>query len=495
MYVRTNNNALTHSPNSGRVLLFFRAARDTSEEELNRFILSSWDENPEDTLKLIFHLRNCRGGKGEKRQGINSVKWLQKHAPHTFSDNIKYLPEYGYYKDLLSFLGTNQLITHGSDEKNILKLLCNQLNKDWKLFNEGDKNSISLVSKWIPSEGCSHDKKYNTTKKFCYILGINRKEFRQRLSLLRNHLNVVEKKMCLKEWDDIDFSKIPSVALHRYAKSFQKHTPQLYQDFLNKVNKGEVKMNTARLQPHEIVSPYILQCFIDNDVETRWKQYKKQLKERIGLKNILPVIDVSGSMYGGCGKVKPIDVSLSLGLIVSDLSEGRFHNKWINFSSRPSLKDISGDTLRQQLDNLKNDTDWGMNTNYEAVYDLILNVAETFGLTQSQLPDAVLVLSDMQFDQCSTGNFDRERTNDQAIKQKFKAKGYIPPKRIYWNLAAAKVDFPVKSFELNTALVSGFSPDLLELFLETGDISPFDIMKKAINNPLYDKLKVNPKDL
>lgn len=495
MYIRTTNGALSHSPDSGRMLLFFRTVRDTSEEELNRFILSSWDESPEDTLKLIFHLRNCRGGKGEKKQGINAVKWLQRHAPHTFSDNIKYLPEYGYYKDLLSFLETNNVISHGSDEKIIFKIICDQFNEDWKLYTEGNKNSISLVSKWIPSEGGSHDKKFHTTKKFCYILGINRKEFRQRLSLLRNHLNVVEKKMCSKEWDDIDFSKIPSIALHRYAKSFQKHTPQLYQEFLDKVNKGETKMNTARLQPHEIVSYYLQQNSIDNDVETRWKQYKKQLKEKIKLKNILPIIDVSGSMYSGSGKVSPIDVSLSLGLIVSDLSEGRFHNKWINFSSKPSLKDISGDTLRQQLDNLKNDGDWGMSTNYEAVYDLILNVAETFGLTQSQLPDAVLVLSDMQFDQCTTENYSREITNDQAIKRKFKAKGYIPPKRIYWNLAAVNVDFPVKSFELDTALVSGFSPDLLELFLETGDITPFDIMKKAINNSSYDKLKVNPKDL
>ena len=51
-----------------------------------------------------------------------------------------------------------------------------------------------------------------------------------------------------------------------------------------------------------------------------------------------------------------------------------------------------------------------------------------------------------------------------------------------------KVDFPVEGKVPKTALVSGFSPSLVSLFMEEGEIIPLAVVKRVINNPRYDRI-------
>ena len=127
-----------------------------------------------------------------------------------------------------------------------------------------------------------------------------------------------------------------------------------------------------------------------------------------------------------------------------------------------------------------------MTTNLQAVFDLILNMARTNNLKAEDMPSSLFIFSDMQFDlACPTNT----QTNFEEIERKYHEAGYVRPKIVFWNLRGNTVDFPIPNEHVpNTSLVSGFSPALLELFLDDRDISPYKIMRKAIDSKRYARI-------
>lgn len=507
-YTRTDNGALSHLPDSDCMALFARVTRATDLDQLQLWLRGAWEEDPLLALKLVFFTRNCRGGKGERKQGICCLQWLADFAPHTFRRNIEFLPRFGYFKDMLNFLTTNRVVEPGSIEEHVISVFCKQLKADFVTYRKGKchYHSISLAAKWAPSQKGHHDKKFHAASKFADALNISPRIYRKALSEVRQYLNIVERQICAGEFDDIVYSKLPSIALHRYAKLFQKHSPERYAEFLSKVKGGDSKMNTGQLQPHQIVQHYLtdVTCYsctvqmapINDDIEVRWNQYLVQLKAKVGGKTILPMIDVSGSMTRGQGKIRPIDVAVSLGLTLAHLAKGQWHNKWLTFAGKPQLVSIRGSTLAEQIYNMQRDGhDWGLNTNYALAMDLLLTIIVEYGLTQADVPAAVVIVTDMQFDTINYRARGREATNDQAIIDKWHTMGLTPPKRIYMNVAAANVDFPVTSSTFDTALISGYEPLLMKLLVDDEDITPRKIMENALNDECYDVLQVAVEDL
>lgn len=475
----TQNGALSLSTTSNyRLDFFFKVLRDTSEEKLIELIENAWNENSSDTLKLVFHLRDCRGGKGEKKQFHRCLKWLSEKHPECLKKNLHLISEYGYYKDVLSLLGTSM-------ESEALKLIVDQLRVDRAKLDTPNKYEITLVGKWTPTEGCSHDKKYNAVAKICKLLKCNKQQYRRDFVVpLRTHLNIVEKHICSGNWDDIDFSKVPSVAMNRYKKLFSDKASEKYKQFLEAVGKGESKINTKTLYPHEIIRSYLKGSQLDETVELQWKQFMSDLKSNTQLKNSLSVIDVSGSMT--CNDNLPLSVAVALGLVTSELIEGSFHNTWITFSSTPVLEQVKGDTLYDKVNNMKNGH-WQMSTNLQAVFELILTSAKAFNVKQEHIPSTLFIFSDMQFNQACTNN---DKTNFQSIDDKYKEAGYERPRLVFWNLNGDTVDFPVGQHDANTALVSGFSPALLDLFTGNEAINPYSIMRKVLDSDRYSKIGV-----
>lgn len=494
MYSYTQNNALTYSSTGcRRVDFFFKVTRDCSIENLTEMLQGCWEEHPLDTLKLIFHLRDCRGGKGEKKQFHNCVMWLLNKSEIDLQNNLHAFPIFGYYKDLLVLLGSTL-------QDKVLDILVNTLEEDKRKLQSADpsdKYGISLVSKWIPSEGCAYDRKFSVVSKLSKKLHINKSQYRKDYVVpLRTHLKIVEQTMCARQWDQIDFSKIPSVALFRYKKAFKKRCPEHYQQFLDKVKSGRSKMNTKQLHPHEIIKPYfnhltgwtkIVDCPIDETIEITWTQYLKGIKERINgrMCRSMAVVDVSGSMSSNDNL--PYRVAISLGLIISELSPPPFHHRWITFSAVPCLETLTGDSVHQQISNMLT-SHWEMNTNLQAVFDLILNTAQTYQVPADKMIESIYILSDMQFDVACPEN---DKTNLDIIEQKYKESGYNLPRIIYWNIDSKNIDFPCTNDRKNIALISGFSPDVLDLLIEQSDISPYSIMRKAIDNPRYDIITYN----
>ncbi|EEF46336.1 hypothetical protein RCOM_1486950 [Ricinus communis] len=203
------------------------------------------------------------------------------------------------------------------------------------------------------------------------------------------------------------------------------------------------------------------------------------------LKNSIAICDVSDKMIG-----TPMEASIALGLLVSELSEKAWKGKIITFSANPTLQVIKGDSLLEKTEFVRN-MDWGESSNFQKVFDLILQVAVEGKLKEDEMIKRVFVFSDMEFD---TASSTPNETDYQVILKKFSDKGYgkVIPEIVFWNLRQSKAT-PVLATQKGTALVSGFSKNLMKLFLDRdgeGDIDPVSIMEAAISGEEYQTLAV-----
>ena len=461
----------------------------------------SWKQSPLDTIRLIFYIRDCRGGKGEKLIFRASCRWLLRHHLVDLNRNFQHIPFYGSWKDVLqTFLGT-------SFEGTIVKFYAQQLQSDKKKLGTSDQKTIDIgAAKYAPNESSSFDKSHNIVIKLCNELGVNKAQYRKDYlrPLRSSQIKIVEELMCGGEWEEIDFGQVPSIAFNRYRKAFEKHTPEKFKTFIGDVVKGEKKINVKVLHPHEILNPYLKDPHhhtIDDAIEAQWVQYVKNRCARrakiasekgVPPVNALCIVDVSGSMTSSNSKsnVRPLDVAVSMGLLISLLNDktSPFHKKWITFSKTPIMERFTGGTLSSIIKNIDY-SNWTMTTRLQPVFDLILNTATMFKVPPENMPKMLIILSDMQFDSACPNN---SQTNWTVIEKKYAKYGYTRPTLIFWNLNANTLDIPIPSDKVpNTALVSGFSPNTFDQLLD-GDVpSPFSIMRKTIDNPRYARITVS----
>ncbi|XP_075659047.1 uncharacterized protein LOC142628902 [Castanea sativa] len=201
------------------------------------------------------------------------------------------------------------------------------------------------------------------------------------------------------------------------------------------------------------------------------------------LKNCLAICDVSGSMEG-----VPMEVSVALGVLVSELGEEPWKRKLITFSKNPKLYLIRGNDLVSKTSFVRR-MEWGMNTDFQKVFDLILEVAVNGKLKEDQMVKRLFVFSDTEFDKASRYKWE---TDYEAIQRKFRKKGYgsAIPEIVFWNLRDSSAT-PVPGTQNGVALVSGYSKNLMNLFLDNdGAMNPELIMEAAISGEEYQKLFV-----
>jgi hypothetical protein len=198
--------------------------------------------------------------------------------------------------------------------------------------------------------------------------------------------------------------------------------------------------------------------------------------------NVLPLVDVSGSMTSMLDKsgLRALDVAVSLGLYCADKNTGKFNGTFLTFSGNPELLYLKGNILQKLEQMVK--SKWEMNTNLHAAFEKILSTAKSAGVPQEEMPETLLILSDMQFDQCV--RFDDSAF--QMISRKYEEAGYTMPKVVFWNLMA-RDNAPVKFDQKGVALVSGFSPAILKAILanDTEQFTPRGIMLKTIMQDKY----------
>ena len=509
----TENGAPSFSTtNDARLDLFSKVCRDTETDRLAGLLERSWAVSPLDTLKIVFHLRDCRGGKGERQQFTNAMKWVLDNHRQEFVVNFPHIPFYGRWKDLLGFFGT-------AYEAEMVKYYASQLQSDLGclLMAGGMEKKVSLAAKYAPSEGQAFDTKYQAAAKFAKSLGMNKRGYRVNvLRPLRTQIDsnalLLERHMTDRpeDWDSIDFSKVPSIALKKYKRAFERHQKERYAAYLESVTKGEKKINVMRLMPHQLVGEYIKEgVHVSGDapdptVEAQWKAFVDGTRATTKFDNAIAMVDVSGSMGGSfTGKkgVAPITVSVALGILIAELSTGPFGGKFITFSANPTLHSLQGNTLYAKCEAMA--TGVAENTNIQRAFDLLLNSAKMFNATPEQMPKTLFIFSDMQFD-CINGGTAiggsygpngwtpsaPQKTNFDVIKAKYVEAGYQMPRVVFWNLRGDTDDFVVTSNEEGVSCLSGFSSDILNLIVDGEEISPVKVMLKAINNPRYDRIRL-----
>jgi hypothetical protein len=454
-----------------------KSERSCNNNTLEKLFDKAYEEDRVRALKFLFYLRDCRGGKGEKRLFRALVRHLRFKDRKFLEHNIQNIPTFGSWKDLtLCFFGTEL-------EQDAVQLIATQLVSDMK------SDHPSLCAKYAPTEGGAFDREHKAATKISKEMGLSLVKYRKQcLTPLRAKLNIVEREMCSNNWNEIDYQKVPSIAGTRYTKAFRKHDEERYNEYLNKVVRGEAKMNTSVLMPYQIVAPYLnhsrghhIHPKRDDHVEAQWTSF---IQDRRGKwksnVNILPLVDVSGSMSTS-DSPNPMQVAVSLGLLLAELNQSeQYHGKFITFHTTPQLLKIEGDSLCEQVTSMHN-TPWGGSTDVQAAFDLILNAATMFNVKQEDMPQILLILSDMQFNQAHP-----QHTNWQIIEDKFTAHGYVRPTLIFWNLSGKTTDYPVPSAEVpNCMLLSGYNDSFLYSIMDLKMPNPLEVVRASLDAERY----------
>lgn len=442
---QTANGAVTHSTSLNAVVdMFFLAgaSRKMDEQAMINVFVKAFDQDPILAIKCLFWSRDVRGGAGERRFFHVIMKHLIKSLPYPeLVDQLMiHVPEYGYWKDVF---------TLEEPDNNNLQWLTTQLEEN---PNKG------LLAKWWPRKG----KWFSSAHKY---LKVTPKEFRKRLVELTK---VVETQMCNREFGTIKYEQVPSQAFQKYKKAFARRDEARFTAFITKALKGEVKLNSGTLFPYQLYQSYYL-GENRSTIDAQWQN----LPDYVGEGSFLPMCDVSGSMTG-----LPMDMSVSLGVYLSERNKSIFKDAFLTFSEKPQLQVLKG-TVSQRFSQLSR-AHWEMNTNLTAAFELILNKAIENGLSQSDMPDTVLIISDMEYDPAWMG-----KTNYETIQMMYENAGYAMPKIAFWNVKGREGNVPVNAKAPNVALISGASPSIVKNVLAGKDFTPTGIMLETLNSDRY----------
>ncbi|XP_010522481.1 PREDICTED: uncharacterized protein LOC104801086 [Tarenaya hassleriana] len=404
-------------------------------------------------------------------------------------------------------------------------LFAEMLKSDLKYLSSNELNKVSLASKWCPSIDSSYDKSTLICEAIARRIFPREKEYdegveeahyayrvrdrlrKQVLVPLRRVLELPEVFMSANEWNSLKYNRVASVAMTNYKELFEKHDKERFAEYLENVRSGKEKMAAGALLPHQIVNQLVEGGTGEEVAELQWARMVDDLSKKGKLKNCMAVCDVSGSMSG-----TPMEVCVALGLLVSELSEEPWKGKVITFSENPQLYVVEGETLKEKTAFIR-EMEWGMNTDFQRVFDRILEVAVESNLTDDQMIKRLFVFSDMEFDD-ATGKVRVEResgltylemeemakrraeerweTDYEVVRRKYGEKGFEKvPEMVFWNLRSSSAT-PVVAKQKGVAMVSGFSKNLLTMFLEEGGIvNPEQVMVLAINGKEYQKLVIH----
>jgi hypothetical protein len=490
-------NKIDNNKYNGRLSLFFNTNKCLNIPKFYSYLEKSSKESIIDTFLLVFYIRDCRGGKGERELGRYGLTWLFLKYPSYFSKIMNFLPKYGRWDDIMEiwpkkldlndidFICDNYCIDKNHIKIDYLKkvqndsilFVGNQLIKDKKNMLEG--NSISLCAKWCPSENCSLDIKYCLAKILCKTMKWSMKEYRKEfLSPLRKYLKIIETFVCNSEWEKIDFDNIPYYCVKKYKKIFKKNIPEKYDFWKNNTT------NNNLLLPHQILSN------IRNNINTNmynkhWETIEKNFED---LQNMICVCDVSPSMYKWEDKniisnFLPVDISISLSLLISKYNNTIFNNHIISFSTNPEFIIIDNqDSLSEKYNKIKN-MNWEGNSNIDSILTLILDKLLKHKKIENS-PDSLIIISDMKINNLE---YENDTINLDKITQTYKLNGYKIPKIIFWNLNSSSNELPIYQIN-NITIISGFSLIILKNIIFKKNFDASDIMNNLIYNDRYNSI-------
>jgi Mg-chelatase subunit ChlD len=480
--------------------------------------------------KMIGHTRDIIDGKGEYTLTYMMIHTWFKFFPELSTFALKCLVDlgdrsihqYGSWKDIKYFCEYCKSQGEAANHPLIqyaINLTNEQIRKDHSLLGSNSTN-ISLAAKWVPREKSTFGWLYEILaidyfSHFLYTANndVSRQkavlkcktEYRKTLSALNRHIDTVQVKQCAHEWANIDFNNTTSITLSKQKKAFLNikkngevrcpdssdriQCAQHFNEHVKKAVRGEVEMKGKRVSMADFTKQAIDLFFSGSQTEkdllnSQWRDNSTQTG---ALGKMIAMVDVSGSMDGD-----PMNVAIALGIRIA--SKSALGHRVMTFSSTPTWVNLEpyGDFI-SQVEVIKN-APWGMNTNFYAALDMILDAIIQNKMEPEDVQDMVLViLSDMQMD---SGDQCNKQALYETMKAKYEAAGirvhgraYKPPHILFWNLRSTS-GFPTLSNQPNTSMMSGFSPSLLNLFCEQGmdalqSCTPWSLLLRSLENERY----------
>ncbi len=477
--VRTENGAVTHSTTTNAVLDFFALAGAKRNDIAGAKTLfrKAFAEDRQLAIRALFYLRDIRGGQGERQLFRELFRELIRMDLGAAEQVLGFVPEYGRWDDVVSLYNFNGFTGP-------LELITSQFMKDIANYEEG--KSISLMGKWLPSENASSANSRVMARQIAADLELSNREYRKAVVKLRTRIGLLEQQMSENEWSEIDYDKLPSQASRKHVKAFKRHDEERFDQFLNAVLSGDKKMNAGTVATYEVLQT--VRGGDDKAANAIWNS----LPDYTNGGNALVVADTSGSMFSWGwnsdaarnSSSKPIDVSTSLALYFAEHNTGPFNGYFITFSESPQLVKVTGRTLTEKLHNIST-ANWGMNTNIQKVFDLILSSAVNAGADAEDIPKVVYIISDMEFDSVRGGS---SETNYEAARRKFNAAGFELPHVVFWNVASRNQNVPTTAAATNVTLVSGLSQSTFRYVLEGK--TPVDSMMDILNGERYAQIVI-----
>ena len=488
-FTYTENGAITHKTTKSDLLDMFAmgaAMRNRSDSDVILMFRKAYAENPVYALKCLFYIRDVRGGQGERRFFRVIMKDLASWDTEAARRNLRYVPEFGRWDDLYLFVGTPL-------ENDAFNFMKEQLALDVEC------KTPSLLAKWLKSENTSSAESRRLANITRQHFGMNHKQYRKTLSVLRNRINIVERLMSENRWDEIEFDKIPSKAGMIYKNAFARHdlereksvkNIQTYAEFARDTTK---KVNAKTLYPYECVekaaklmgstswgSHYVKMDDTDRLMINKFWDNLTDYFNGASL-NALAVVDTSSSMWG-----TPVYVATSLGMYCAEKANGPFAGHYVSFSRNPRLIKVEGVDFCDKVDRIIR-TDLCENTDIEKTFDMLLNTAIRNRCSQEDLPQNIIIISDMEFDRARGYSYYANNKQDaetlmEGIARKWADAGYKMPHLIFWNVDARQNNIPMLG-NGPISYVSGFSPSIFQTIM-TGKTG-YELMMEKLNDERY----------
>ena len=477
VFTRTENGAVAlNTTGDARLDLFgtVGSLRGAEKCRITRLFSEAWKADPLFATKIAFYARDVRGGLGERQTFRTLLQYMAKAHPQALRLNLDLIGVYGRYDDLYCLIGTPL-------EDEMWAAMKKQFEEDRQNLQAG--NAISLLAKWIKTADASSEKTRMLGILTAQKLGYSVYEFKRLVRAMRKQIGIVEALMSAGRWDEIRYSAVPSRAMMIYRKAFMKHDGERYGQFIQKAVAGEEKIHSATLYPYDIVEKVMGmgwgRCRIREDeaLEAQWRQLPDYVEKGT---NALVIADTSGSMHG-----RPMATSVGLAVYFAERNTGAYHNMFMSFSGTSRIQVLKGETLAQKIGSI-NMSDWQNNTNLQAAFDHVLEIAVANHISAEEMPKSLIVISDMEIDYCG----DRNWTFYEKMARRYADYGYQIPNIIFWNVASRHDVFHADKSRVGVQLVSGQSASVFRQVMQCVGMTPVETMEKTINSERYAAIAV-----
>ena len=474
----TENGARAMNSTSSKLLDFFASAgalRNADKTRVERLFADALSEDKLLATKALFYTRDVRGGLGERKTFRTLLEYAAKHHPEIVENNIDLIGEYGRYDDLYTLVGTPL-------ESNMWDYVKGQLESDVAAMKDGEP--CSLLAKWLKTADASSPNTRKMGIATAKNLGMSVYDYKRCVRALRKHIDVTEVKMSTRQWDSIDYEKVPSRSMLQHKEAFKRHDAERYQNFIDDVAKGNAHIKASTLYPYDIVEKYGVSTWMplpdteDATLEAQWKALPDYVGKDV---NALVIADTSGSMSG-----RPMNSAVGLAIYFAQRNTGAYHNLWMSFSEKSEICELKGETLLQNLKSINMDN-WGWNTNLEGAFEHVLDIAIENNVSPDEMVKSLIVISDMEIDACNRDSW----SFYDAMAEEYAQYGYDIPNVVFWNVDSRQDTFHADANRKGVQLCSGQSSATFAHVINSMSMTPIDMMLSILESERYDAISIN----